>query len=43
VFTENPLTLVSRAHIGYNVKFLLTLTYRKGHQGSFPGGHSFVN
>ena len=25
-----------------NAKFLLTLTYRKGHQGSNPGGHSFV-
>jgi hypothetical protein len=41
-FTIYPLTLFGGCKIGQNAKFLLTLHYKNGHQGSNPGGHSFV-
>jgi hypothetical protein len=40
-FVIYPLALFGHAQIGRNAKFLLTLTYEKGHQGLNPGGHSF--
>ena len=36
------LTLLWGPQISRNARFLLTLTNRKGHQGSSPGGHNFV-
>jgi hypothetical protein len=41
----NPTALLGACEINKIAKFLLTLTYEKGHQGSNPGGHSidFLN
>ena len=42
MFTRNPLTLFWMGILVRNMELLQTLINKKGHQGSNPGGHSFV-